>query len=277
MQNHYNEFFFKVDEVYKNIFTDFIFELGIDALEEKDGGFYIRSDEDLSDIIDAIFLLKSKLEQQKNTTINLESKFEQKENKNWIEEYKKSVAAIQIDNFYIHSSWQESKKGLINIQIDPALAFGSGHHESTHSCIQLLQQYAKKDMKVLDVGCGSGILSIILAKLGCKVEACDTDEIAVESSLNNAKLNQVGFQRIWQGSLSDTKEKYDLIVANLVADIILSLAKNLQESLKINAYLILSGILDKHEERIKQAFVNLKPITSLKNNEWLSLVYQKER
>ncbi|KGI55691.1 ribosomal protein L11 methyltransferase, partial [Campylobacter sp. MIT 97-5078] len=63
MQNHYNEFFFKVGEVYKDIFTDFIFELGIDALEEKDGGFYIRSDEDLSDIIDAIFLLKSKLEQ----------------------------------------------------------------------------------------------------------------------------------------------------------------------------------------------------------------------
>ncbi|WP_156104106.1 50S ribosomal protein L11 methyltransferase, partial [Campylobacter sp. MIT 97-5078] len=195
----------------------------------------------------------------------------------WIEEYKKSVVAIQIDNFYIHSSWQESKKGLINIQIDPALAFGSGHHESTHSCIQLLQQYAKKDMKALDVGCGSGILSIILAKLGCKVQACDTDEIAVESSLNNAKLNQISFERIWQGSLSDTKEKYDLIVANLVADIILSLAKSLQESLKINAYLILSGILDKYEERIKQAFVNLKFVTSLKNNEWLSLVYQKER
>ncbi|TQR23236.1 50S ribosomal protein L11 methyltransferase [Campylobacter sp. MIT 97-5078] len=277
MQNHYNEFFFKVGEVYKDIFTDFIFELGIDALEEKDGGFYIRSDEDLSDIIDAIFLLKSKLEQKENKIIDLKSKLEQKENKNWIEEYKKSVVAIQIDNFYIHSSWQESKKGLINIQIDPALAFGSGHHESTHSCIQLLQQYAKKDMKALDVGCGSGILSIILAKLGCKVQACDTDEIAVESSLNNAKLNQISFERIWQGSLSDTKEKYDLIVANLVADIILSLAKSLQESLKINAYLILSGILDKYEERIKQAFVNLKFVTSLKNNEWLSLVYQKER
>ncbi|TEY04662.1 50S ribosomal protein L11 methyltransferase [Campylobacter sp. US33a] len=276
MQSYYNELFFKVDIGFLPFFVDVVFDLGIEAIEEKDGGIYVRSDESLEDLFWALNCLKEKLEIQKSQKISFDIKLEQKENKDWIEEYKKGVNPIQIDNFYIHTTWQEPKQNLINIQIDPALAFGSGHHESTHSCIKLLQKYAKKDMQVLDLGCGSGILSIVLAKLGLKVDACDTDELAISSTLSNAKLNHLSLNHSWIGSIDKATIKYDFIVANIIADVILILEKDLKNSLKDGAYLILSGILDKYEERVKDKFKDLKLVESLKVNEWLSLVYKKE-
>ncbi len=271
MGKFYYELFFKVEEQYKSLFFDFVFDLGVEAIEEKDGGAYIRSSKNLKDISWALELLAQKL------GIILEKTLTKKENEDWIENYKKSIKPISIDKIYIHTTWQKAKKNFLNIKIDPALAFGSGHHESTYSCIKLLQKFAKKDFKALDLGCGSGILAIILAKLVCKVEACDTDELAIQSTLNNAKLNKISLKKIWQGSLEKSKSKYDLIVANLIADIILILEKEIKNHLKQNAILILAGILDKYEARIKEKFQNLELIDSLKCGEWISLVYQKKR
>ncbi len=202
MQVSYNEFFFKVDEPYTAAFIELVFALGVEAVEEKNGGVFVRSNEDLSAVVWAVDEFSEKLSQVKNVKLNLRKKFSTKPNKDWILEYKKGVQPLQIGDFYIHSSWQAPNKGLINVQIDPALAFGSGHHESTRACIELLSKFAAKGDEVLDVGCGSGILSIILAKMGCVVSACDSDEIAVKSALSNAKLNGVKFKEIWQGSVN---------------------------------------------------------------------------
>ena len=277
MEKFYYELFFKIDEPYKDLVLDFVFDLGVEAVEEKDKGLYIRSSEELDEIAWALELFCEKLSHLKNHSLNFDFTLEKRENKNWIEEYKKGIEPILIDQIYIHTTWQKAKKGFLNIQINPALAFGSGHHESTHSCIELLQKFAKMDMKALDLGCGSGILAIILAKFGLRVDICDTDELALKSALNNAKLNNVSFCNAWQGSLDKAKEKYDFIVANIIADVILILEKDMKNCLEENAILILSGILDKYEARIKDKFKDLSLICELRKNEWLSLVYKKEK
>lgn len=273
----YNEFFFQVDKRYNPLFIDLIFELGIEAVEEKDDGVYVRSSESLEELAWAVEIFKDKLNEKENTQIALHSVLQKKPNKDWINEYKKSIQPLKIGKFYIHSSWHKPDASAINIQIDPALAFGSGHHESTNSCIKLLQRYAIKKGKALDVGCGSGILSIILAKLGCEVDACDSDDIAIQSTLNNAKLNQITLNQLWQGSIDKAKGAYDIIVANLTADIILMLEKDLKSHLAKGGFLILAGILDKYKERIQGAFKDLALKEQIQTNEWLSFVYKKEK
>ena len=180
-----------------------------------------------------------------------------------------------VDKIYIRPSWEEPLNGVTNIIIDPALAFGSGHHESTNSCLQLLQKYAKSGDTALDVGCGSGILSIALAKLGCKVDACDTDEQATQSSLSNAQLNEVKFNKIWTGSIANLEQKYDIVVANIIADVIFMLSNDLKKSLKKGGYLVLSGILNKYEDRIKDTFKDLELVEIKQANDWVSFVYKE--
>ena len=265
MQDSYNEFFFQVDKPYNPLFIDFVLSLGVEAVEEKNGGVFVRSNDDLSTIAWAVDKFGASLAKHQNITLNLRTNLSQKPNKDWI-----------IGDFYIHSSWQKPNLRAINVQIDPALAFGSGHHESTHSCIELLQAFAKSGDKALDIGCGSGILSIILAKMGCEVSACDTDEIAVSSTLSNAKLNQIALKELWQGSVNQTKALYDIVVANLVGDIILTLAFDLKARVKKGGYLVLAGILDKYKARIQREFKEFKQIKQSQTNEWLSFVYQKE-
>ncbi|EAI8624039.1 50S ribosomal protein L11 methyltransferase [Campylobacter lari] len=276
MQTHYYELFFQTDKEYLDLFLDLIFSLEIDAIEEKNNGIYIRSEEDIELIKIALHDFHQKLCQKLNTHINFHSTLEKKENKNWIEEYKKGIQALTIDNIHIHTTWQKPMQDKINIIIDPALAFGSGHHESTYTCIEFLQKYTDNSEFCLDVGCGSGILSIIMAKLGAKVQACDTDELAIVASKENAKLNQVSFDDIWVGSINKSLHKYDIVVANIIADILIILEKDLKEKTKEGGILILSGILNKYEERIKNKFKDFTLLECKHKGEWLSLVYKKE-
>lgn len=279
MQKKYYELFFIVEEQYKNLFLDFAFDLGIEAIEEKDNGVYIRSHESLEEFSWALEIFAQKL----TTTFNLNHKIisnlslVEKENKDWIQEYKKGIKPILVDNVYIHTTWQEEKKNCINIKINPALAFGSGHHESTYSCVKFLQKFSKSKLRALDLGCSSGILGIIMAKFGCNVEICDTDELAIDSSLENARLNGVDFHKAWCGSIDKANGLYNLIVANIIADVILILEKDIKNHLEDNAILILSGILDKYSTRIKEKFQDLELIDEMQINEWCSFVYKNNK
>ncbi|EJM0816146.1 50S ribosomal protein L11 methyltransferase [Campylobacter jejuni] len=279
MQKKYYELFFIVEEQYKNLFLDFAFDLGIEAIEEKDNGVYIRSHESLEELSWALEIFAQKL----TTTFNLNHKIisnlslVEKENKDWIQEYKNGIKPILVDNVYIHTTWQEEKKNYINIKINPALAFGSGHHESTYSCVKFLQKFSKSKLRALDLGCGSGILGIIMAKFGCNIEICDTDELAIDSSLENARLNDVDFHKTWCGSIDKANGLYNLIVANIIADVILILEKDIKNHLEDNAILILSGILDKYSTRIKEKFQDLELIDEMQINEWCSFVYKNNK
>lgn len=276
MQTHYYELFFQTDKEYLDLFLDLVFSLDIDAIEEKNDGVYIRSEEDIKLIQIALQSFHQRLCEKFNTKIYFHSTLEKKENKNWIEEYKKGIQALTINDIHIHTTWQKPKQDKINIIIDPALAFGSGHHESTYTCIEFLQKYTDSSKFCLDVGCGSGILSIIMAKLGAKVQACDTDELAIVASKENTKLNRVSFDDIWVGSVNKSLHKYDIVVANIIADILIILEKDLKEKTKEGGILILSGILNKYEDRIKDKFKDLTLLETKYKGEWLSLAYKKE-
>ncbi len=278
MQKFYYELFLEIQEQYKNLFLDFVFDLGVEAIEEKGNGIYIRSNENLEDLAWAIEIFAQKLSQKLNLKedILLHKTIEKKENKDWVEEYKKGIKPIIIDNIYIHTTWQEEKENYLNIKINPALAFGSGHHESTYCCVKFLQKFAKNNLRALDIGCGSGILAITMAKLGSKVEICDTDDLAIKSALENAELNNVNFAKAWHGSVDKAEGLYDLVVANIIADVILILEKDIKKHLEDNAILILSGILDKYKTRIKEKFQDLELIDEMQINEWCSLVYKNK-
>ena len=259
----------------RGLFEDLVFSLGVTCTQETAGGFIIRDEDELDEVEFGLQEYAKSLQDALGREIEFKTTKSQKENKDWLNEYKKNVRPIEIGKFYIHPSWEESKDGFENIIIDPALAFGSGHHESTSACIEYLQKYAASGMSALDVGCGSGILSIALAKLGCVVDACDTDEQAVQSSQKNAELNGVKFNQIWTGSVANLDKKYDIVVANIIADVILMLKNDLINLLKESSYLVLAGVLDKYETRILEAFSSLKLVESQTKNEWKSFVFQK--
>ena len=260
----------------RELFEDLVFSLGVTCTQETVGGFIVRDEDELDEVEFGLQEYAKSLQDVLGREIEFKITKSQKENKDWLNEYKKNVRPIQIGKFYIHPSWEESKDGFENIIIDPALAFGSGHHESTSACIEYLQKYSESGMRALDVGCGSGILSIALAKLGCVTDACDTDEQAVQSSQKNAELNGVKFNQIWTGSVANLDKKYDVVVANIIADVILMLKNDLINLLKEGSYLVLAGVLDKYETRILEAFASLKLVESQTKNEWKSFVFQKE-
>ncbi|WP_267525007.1 50S ribosomal protein L11 methyltransferase [Campylobacter sp. MG1] len=271
MNNKYNELVIVTNNL--NFVSDFVFAFDIDAIEEKDNTLIIRSDSSLDDLIYALDELKMRLEDI-NLNISISYQLSEKENKDWIDEYRKNINPILIDNIYIHTTWQEPKAGYVNLKIDPALAFGSGHHESTSSCVEFLQKYYKGCKTGLDVGCGSGILSLVMANYGISVDSCDTDELAIMSTKNNFELNNLKINDIWQGSCDKANKKYDIVVANIIADIILIIKNDLLKSLSDNGFLILSGILNVYEERIKSQFNSLKLIDEKKKGDWLTLVYK---
>lgn len=269
------------------LFKSFAFELGVTCVEERGERFIIRDEEDPQNLKFAFEEFKKALARTLNLDADLQIEISKKQNKDWLDEYKKGVAPVAVGKFYVRPSWCERSQdpALIDLPIDPALAFGSGHHESTNMCLALLSELARAGMSALDVGCGSGILSIAMKKLGAKVSACDTDEQAVAATQQNAEKNGVQIDQIWLGSVSSLNEQsssaaaqpqFDLIVANIIADVILILSADLKKALKSGGKLVLSGILEKYKDRIEQAFSDLNFVQMKKQNEWLSFVYERK-
>lgn len=269
------------------LFKNFAFELGVTCVEEDGERFIIRDEEDLQNLKFAFEEFKKALARSLNLDADLQIEISKKPNIDWIEQYKKGVAPVAVGKFYVRPSWCERSQdpALIDLLIDPALAFGSGHHESTNMCLALLSELARAGMSALDVGCGSGILSIAMKKLGVKVSACDTDEQAVSATQQNSEKNGVQIDKIWLGSVSSLNEQgssaaaqpqFDLVVANIIADVILILSADLKKALKPGGKLVLSGILEKYKDRIEQAFSDLNFVQMKKQNEWLSFVYERK-
>jgi len=271
MQEHYYELVVKVSSHY-SLFADFLSDTIPVGFEEVDGGFIIRSEDSLETIVWGLEQFNEALQKALSKTIEIECIVTKHKNSDWVESYKKSIEPLQIERFYIHPTWDEPSEDLINIAIDPALAFGTGHHPTTASSLKAIGKYTKKDDSLIDVGCGSGILGIAAIKIGAKVDACDTDIVSIENSLENAKLNHVMFENIWEGSCSASDSKYDIVVANIVADVLTFIAKDLKSALKDGGVLILSGILDKHEKKVFAFYKEYKILERIAQDEWITLV-----
>ena len=174
----------------------------------------------------------------------------------WKDRWKEYFKPAKIsENIVVKPTWEEYKKqnGELVIEIDPGMAFGTGTHETTSMCVKMMEKYMKSDDHVLDVGCGSGILSIAGALLGAEdILGVDIDPVAVEVSQENIELNKVDNRvKVQYGDLTKGIDyKADMIVANLMADILLILTPDVAKHLKKDGIYILSGILLEKEKLI---------------------------
>ena len=271
MQNRYYELTIALDDDFVEFIADFVANIAGDGVEIGYGKIIVRSESDLTFVKDALVSLAGTL----SDTISITYTLEEKENQDWIQKYQDSIEPIEAGKFYIFPSWYEPKEDLINIKIDPALAFGSGHHATTFSCLGAISEYVKADDSVLDVGCGSGILGLAAKKLGATVELCDTDPISVESCQKNFALNNESYDKIWEGSVDKAESTYNVVIANIIADVLRFIAKDLKTSVKDGGHLILSGILDKKEASVKDSFKGLTLEKRIFKDEWVTLVYRK--
>ncbi len=274
-----NEYYYELvvrPSAYRDLFEDFLNDILPVGYEERDENFIVRTEEDPQTIVWGIEQFAEALTKATSKAVDVDISISKKKNSDWIAEYQKSITPLQIGKFYIHPTWSEPKEGSLNIVIDPALAFGTGHHPTTATCLQAVSKYVKEGMEVCDVGCGSGILAIAAAKLGAQIDACDTDEVSVQNTLKNVELNEVSLRNVWQGSIDKSNAKYDVVIANIVADVLIFLQKELKEALKSeDSLLMLSGIMDKYEKRVLASYDDCDVVERITQDEWVSLVLRK--
>ncbi|HWP51983.1 MAG TPA: 50S ribosomal protein L11 methyltransferase, partial [Clostridia bacterium] len=200
----------------------------------------------------------------------------------WANAWKTYYHAIALsDKLAICPSWEQYTPlpGQKVICLDPGMAFGTGTHETTRLCLSLLEDALSKDMSMLDVGCGSGILAICAKLLGSRrTVGVDIDEVAVRVAKENAALNSCEDIEILCGDLAtDVKGPFDVICANIVADAILRLARDLPALMHEKSVCIVSGIIDSRCAEVEQGLIaaGLMPVRKALQNGWAAIACQK--
>lgn len=208
----------------------------------------------------------------------------------WMNNWKEFFKPFVVDDIYIKPTWEkagEEAEGRMVIEIDPGTAFGTGKHETTQLCIRQLDKYIKEGCKVLDIGCGSGILSIVAAKLGAEhVFGIDVDPEAVKASWENIAVNHLSREKCQfsTGNIIEDEqlqkeagEDADIVVANILADIIIPLTPVIPARLKKNGIYISSGILYTKEEAVKKAVkaAGFEIVEVTRQGDWVSVTARK--
>ena len=252
--------------------------------------FYLDVDEDkekvLADVRAALAEMQEFLDLGECTITESET-----EDKDWINNWKQYFKQFYVDDILIIPSWEEVKpedRDKMIIHIDPGTAFGPGMHETTQLCIRQLKKYVTKDTELLDVGTGSGILSIIALKLGARhAVGTDLDPCAVPAVEENKEVNGIPVEAfdMMIGNIIDDKEvqdrvgyeKYDIVTANILADVLVPLTPVIVHQMKPGAVYITSGILDVKEDVVKEAVVaaGLEVVEVTHQGEWVSVTARK--
>lgn len=215
-----------------------------------------------------------------NTSVTISEQQEE----DWLETWKKNFQPVLCgEHFVVLPPWlqdQEDFANRIRLIIEPNNAFGTGQHETTALCLSILSKLAqdnliKKQMKFLDLGTGSGILAIAACKLGLSGIGLDIDQAAIDNAKKNAALNNVTqFLQVSQGSLTTVSTKhFDLVFANILANPLITMAKDLTNCLAPNGILILSGLLTLQAENVINAYTacGLNHINQIDKGEWTAL------
>ena len=272
------------------MFIDFPPELPPDEGKSK-VSFYLEAGEDHTETLKAVRIgleqLRSMVEIGSGDITS-----SQTEDIDWINNWKQFFQSFYIDDILIKPTWEplkEEDKNKFLIEIDPGISFGTGKHETTQLCIRQIRKYLKEGERVLDVGCGSGILSIAALKLGAgSVVGTDVDGDCITSTHENMTVNHLAENsgEFYVGNLIDDKafqEKigtgYDLVVANILADIIIPMAPALYQCAKEQGVLITSGIIDFKENEVKEALeqAGFEILEVNHQGEWVNVTSRKNQ
>ena len=253
--------------------------------------FYLEEDADRENILKNV---KNALEELRSFTDIGDGSIEESwtEDKDWINNWKEYFHQFYVDDILIVPSWEEVKaedEDKMILHIDPGTAFGTGMHETTQLVIRQLKKYVKKGAEVLDVGTGSGILGIVALKLGAAhVTGTDLDPCAVPAVAENKEANNIsdGDFDMLIGNIIDDREvqdqvgyeKYDIVTANILADVLVPITPVIVHQMKKGAYYITSGILDVKEEVVTDAVraAGLTLVEVTRQGEWVSVTARKD-
>ena len=252
--------------------------------------FYLDEDEDAGTIL---MQVRRELEEMRSYLDVGECTIEesQTEDVDWVNNWKKYFHQFYIDDILVIPSWENVEpkdQDKMIIHIDPGTAFGTGMHETTQLCIRQLKKYVTEDTEILDVGCGSGILGMLALKFGAKHSVgTDLDPCAIDATHENMEVNGIRKYQyeVMIGNIIDDKEvqdkvgyeKYDIVVANILADVLIPLTPVILHQLKAGGIYITSGIIDVKEEVVVEA-VKASGLEVLEVNhqgEWVSVTARK--
>ena len=273
----------------KQMFVDILPDM-----PEDDGvaylNFYLDEDKDVNAMLEKV---KAELEELR-MFVDIGSgmiTLSQTEDKDWINNWKQYFKQFYVDDILIIPYWEEVKeedKDRMIIHIDPGTAFGTGMHETTQLCIRQLKKYVTSETELLDVGTGSGILSIVALKLGAKhAVGTDLDPCAVPAVEENKEANEIPVEAfdMMIGNIIDDKEvqdkvgyeKYDIVVANILADVLVPLTPVILNQMKKGGIYITSGIIDDKEETVVNAVkaAGLEVLEVTHQGEWVSVTARK--
>ena len=253
--------------------------------------FYLDEEEDVAPVL---MNVRKELEDMRAFLDVGECTIEESETEDvdWVNNWKQYFHQFYIDDILVIPSWENVKpedSDKMVIHIDPGTAFGTGMHETTQLCIRALKKYVTSETEILDVGCGSGILGMLALKFGAKHSlGTDLDPCAIDATHENMEVNGIRkdqYEVMIGNIIDDTAvqdavgyEKYDIVTANILADVLVPLTPVIVNQMKKGAYYITSGILDVKEEvvvkAVKDAGLQLVEVTH--QGEWVSVTARKE-
>lgn len=277
------------EEDKKQMFVDILPDVEDDGIAWL--SFYLEEDADTETLLEQV---KKELSQLSCLMEIGEGTMTQSvtEDKDWVNNWKQYFKQFYVDDILIKPSWEEVKpedKDKLLIQIDPGTAFGTGMHETTQLCIRQLKKYVNENTRLLDVGCGSGILSITALKLGAAYAVgTDLDPNAVHATEENMEVNHIPRKQfeVMIGNIIEDRqiqekagfENYDIVVANILADVLVPLTPVIVKQMKQGAVYITSGIIEGKEQLVADAAVSagLRVMEMARQGEWFSVIAVKE-
>lgn len=237
------------------------------------GFFSIETDENV--VIGKIMSLR---DQSWADFSNLKASAELIDSEEWENEWKKYYKPFNIGKVAIVPEWIEYKAvgDTPVVKLNPGLAFGTGMHETTSMCIDLMQKITLTDKRVLDFGCGSGILGICATALGAKsVLFADTDEQAITATKYNCSINGIENPEVFMRDVREITEPADIVVANITADVLMAVEPIIASALKKGGYAIISGIISDKAEQVKSAYLKrFELVETYRKNEWSAFLFK---